>query len=83
MEERSHNSLNVYQQKKEKDKLKGTGIKVDFFSYTTFYGIYFGAIKCFYFFEGSLFYFFLNLIFILYWNIFDLQYCVSFRHMAK
>ena len=78
MEERSRNSLNVYQQKNEKDKLKGTGIKADFFSYTAFSRIYFGAIKCFYFFEGSLFYFFLNLIFILYWNIFDLQYCVSF-----
>ena len=48
MEERSHNSLNVYQQKNEKDKLKGTGIKVDFFSYTAFYRIYFGAIKFFF-----------------------------------
>ena len=50
MEERSRNSLNVYQQKNEKDELKGTGIKADFFSYTAFSRIYFGAIKCFYFF---------------------------------
>ena len=67
MEERSRNSLNVYQQKNEKDKLKGTGIKADFFSYTAFSRINFGAIKCFYFFWGIIILFFLkfNFYFIL------------------
>ena len=67
MEERSRNSLNVYQQKNEKDELKGTGIKADFFSYTAFSRIYFGAIKCFYFFWGIIILFFLkfNFYFIL------------------